>query len=398
MSRVFAANAGADLRARAAQRGVAYFLLVGLISLLAACASAPVARSPGAAASGGALPAPVSPEAAPERGMVMGKSLWVPVAWTDLPGFEQDNWFDAWSAWVRSCERVGVPWAASCSQVRSLSIASDSEQRVWLREHFQAYRVESLLGERDGLLTAYFEPEMAASRVPTSVYSVPLYRPPAGLAARKPWYTRKEMETLPAVQALLADRIIAYVADPVDALVLQIQGSGRLRFENPDGGGHHMLRLTYAASNDQPYRSVGRWLLDQGLVKDASWPGIKAWLAENPQRRDELLWSNPRTVFFREQPLSTLDADSGPPGAQGVALTPQRSIAVDPVCIPYGTPVWLVSEGPQTSLHRLVIAQDTGSAITGAVRADYFVGAGAPAAELAGRLRQSLQMWTIWPK
>jgi len=383
-------------------RWLAALLLVGV---LAGCASAPPGRATGAVGVSGSTAEGVvgggaqrSGVAASEPGMVMGKSRWVPVAWSDLPGFDQDNWFDGWGAWVRSCERPSSVWQARCAEVRGLSLATDQEQRDWLQQYFQAYRVESLLGDRDGLLTGYFEPELAASRVATSTYSVPLYGPPAGLVARKPWYTRKEMDTLPVAQEALAGHVIAYVADPVDAMVLQIQGSGRLRFEPEGGGPSHMVRLTFAASNEQPYRSVGRWLLDQGLAKDASWPGIKAWLAENPQRRDELLWSNPRTVFFREQPLLAVDADAGPPGAQGVALTPQRSIAVDPGSIPYGTPVWLVSEGTQTSLHRLVIAQDTGSAIVGAVRADYFAGAGAAAADLAGRLRQSLQMWAIWPK
>jgi membrane-bound lytic murein transglycosylase A len=196
----------------------------------------------------------------------------------------------------------------------------------------------------------------------------------------------------------LQGRAIAYVADPVDAMVLQIQGSGRLRIAQADGSAQ-LVRVAYAGTNDQPYRSVGRWLLDQGLIKDASWPGIKAWLVQNPQRQQELLWSNPRVVFFKEEPLSDLDAGFGPKGAQGVALTPGRSIAVDAGAnIPYGTPVWLVSNGTQTKLQRLVLAQDTGSAITGAVRADYFAGWGAQAQELAGRLRQPLQMWVIWPK
>ena len=114
-------------------------------------------------------------------------------------------------------------------------------------------------------------------------------------------------------------------------------------------------------------------------MRDASWPGIKAWLAQNPQRIQELLWSNPRVVFFREEPLTELDAAFGPRGAQGVPLTPGRSIAVDPDSIPYGTPVWLASSGPQANLQRLVMAQDTGSAIIGAVRADYFAGWGAEA-------------------
>ena len=143
---------------------------------------------------------------------------------------------------------------------------------------------------------------------------------------------------------------------------------------------------------------MGKWLLDQGLVKDASWPGIKAWLAQNPQRQQELLWVNPRVVFFKEEALSDLEMGFGPKGAQGVALTPGRSIAVDPQGMPYGTPVWLASRGPLVNLQKLVIAQDTGSAIVGAVRADYFVGGGASAGELAGRLKQPLQMWVLWPK
>jgi membrane-bound lytic murein transglycosylase A len=111
------------------------------------------------------------------------------------------------------------------------------------------------------------------------------------------------------------------------------------------------------------------------------------------------LWSNPRVVFFKEEAMTELDAAFGPKGAQGVALTPGRSIAVDATAgIPYGTPVWLTSSGPQNKLQRLVLAQDTGSAITGAVRADYFAGWGVQAQELAGRLRQPLQMWVLWPK
>ena len=159
-----------------------------------------------------------------------------------------------------------------------------------------------------------------------------------------------------------------------------------------------MVRMAYAGTNDQPYQSVGRWLLDQGAVRDASWPGIKAGPAQNPQRTQALLWSNPRVVFFREEPLTELDAAFDQRGAQGVALTPGRSIAVDPQSIPYGTPVWLSSTGPQTSLNRLVMAQDTGSAIVGAVRADWFAGWGAEAGELAGRLKQPLRMWVLWPK
>jgi membrane-bound lytic murein transglycosylase A len=195
----------------------------------------------------------------------------------------------------------------------------------------------------------------------------------------------------------LAGREIAWLADPVDALVLHIQGSGRLVVRETDGS-QRTVRLAFGGTNEHPYKSVGRWLLDQGLLKDASWSGIKAWIAQNPQRVQEMLWSNPRYVFFREEALPASEPDVGPRGAQGVPLTAGRSIAVDPGSIPYGTPVWLASQGPVTSLQRLVFAQDTGSAIVGAVRADYFAGAGPEAGELAGRLKQGLSLWALWPK
>ena len=264
-------------------------------------------------------------------------------------------------------------------------------------QRLQPYRVEALGEPTEGLLTAYFEPVLEASRVRRDQFQVPLYRPPAGLTTKKPWYTRHEMETLAPAKEALRGLEIAWVADPVDALVLQIQGSGRLRITETDGA-QRTVRLAFAASNEQPYVSVGRWLIDGGQLRDASWPSIKSWVARNPQRVREMLWSNPRTVFFREEPLSDLEAGFGPRGAQGVALTPGRSIAVDRSSIPYGTPVWLASAGPVLELRRLVLAQDTGSAIVGAVRADYFVGWGAAAGDIAGRVKQPLQLWALWPK
>jgi membrane-bound lytic murein transglycosylase A len=259
------------------------------------------------------------------------------------------------------------------------------------------YRVEPLQGSADGLLTGYYEPMLEGTRQPGGAYNVPLYRPPATLASRKPWYTRQEMDSLPEARAALRGREIAYIADPLDALMVQIQGSGRMRVTEPDGS-QRVVRLAYAGTNEHPYRSIGTWLLQNGSVRDATWPGIKAWVRQNPQRLNELLWINPRMVFFREEPLSELDAGFGPRGAQGVPLTPGRSIAVDKESIPYGAPVWLASPGPLVNLQRLVIAQDTGSAIVGAVRADYFTGWGPQAGEVAGRLKQPLQLWVLWPK
>jgi len=361
-----------------------------IVGSIAACSTGPVIAPP-------AEPQELPPPASMQGVLQQAKSRWVPVAWDDLPGFAQDDLHDAWNAWLRSCERPPARFAALCPEIRRLSIASDEEQRAWMRQRLQPYRVESLGGDPDGMLTGYFEPELQASRLPGNGFDVPLYRPPAGLGARKPWYTRQQIDTLAQAREALAGREIAWVRDPIEAMVLHIQGSGRLQLREPDGS-VHLVRLAFAGTNDQPYQSVGRWLLDRGLVRDATWPGISAWAQANPARVQEMLWANPRYVFFREEALADVDASAGPSGAQGVALTPGRSIAVDRGSIPYGTPVWLASSGPTTQLARLVLAQDTGSAIVGAVRADYFAGWGEQAGALAGRLKQGLRLWVLWPR
>lgn len=321
----------------------------------------------------------------------------MPVPWSDLPGFEQDPLHEAWDAWLRSCERPGPVFAPLCAEVRRLTIGDAAQQRAWMRERLQPYRVEDLSGASIGLLTGYFEPMLEASRLPSARFAVPVFRPPAGLTLRKPWYSRQEADTLPQAQAALRGREIAYIEDSVDALILQIQGSGRLRVRQPDGS-QVLLRLAFAGSNDHPYKSVARWLLDQSLVPDGSWSSVRNWARRNPERVHQMLWSNPRLVFFRDEVQMGTSAGEGPKGAQGVALTPGRSIAVDPGSIPYGTPVWIDSPGPSAHLQTLVLAQDTGNAIDGGVRADYFVGSGDSAMELSGRLKQSLRMWVLWPR
>ena len=370
--------------------------------MLAACGSVPLPpMEPPPAATVAVAPAAVS--IAPDDGaplprvIVQGRSRWQPVRWVELPGFADDALHEAWNAWIRSCERPAPPHAALCPEVRRLSIGSAEAQRAWMQQRLQPYRVEPLQAGAESLLTGYYEPVLEGTRQPTATHQVPLYRPPADLGARRPWYSRQEIDTSAQARAALRGREIVYLADPLDALSLQIQGSGRVRVTEPDGR-VNTVRVAFAGTNDHPYRSVGGWLLQQGALRDASWPGIKAWARANPQRVQEMLWSNPRVVFFREEALSELDAAFGPRGAQGVPLTPGRSIAVDKDSIPYGTPVWLASPGPLLSLQRLVIAQDTGSAIVGAVRADYFVGWGDAAGEIAGRLKQPLALWVLWPR
>ena len=389
--------------------GAAAVICALIVGSLGGCASnpidPPVTKEQAAPIATSTAPTPAVTTAAPPKlevgqTIIQARSRWVSVGWDALPGLQQDTMGPGWRAWIKSCERsasMAPALASLCPQAMALANADTAGQRAWMFRHLQPYRVESLQGETQGLLTAYYEPVLDVSRTPTTRFNVPLYAPPANLATRKPWYTRKEMDTLPEAKAALTGRALVYLADPVDAMVLQIQGSGRIRVQQADGS-FRTSRLAFAGTNEQPYKSVGKWLLDQGLTKDATWPGIKDWLARNPQRLQELLWSNPRMVFFREEALSNSDADAGPRGAQGVALSAGRSIAVDPGSIPYGTPVWISSSGPQTQLQQLVIAQDTGSAITGAVRADYFAGSGAQAGDLAGRLKQPLQMWVLWPK
>ncbi|GKS89338.1 MltA domain-containing protein [Acidovorax sp. SUPP2539] len=373
-----------------------------IVGTLVACSTTPLPPStplpPGASLPGvPGAPLPPEPTGPLPPPMAQPKSRWIPVHWAELPGFAEDSLHEAWNAWIKNCERPAPAFAPLCGEVRRLSIASADEQRAWMVARLQPYRIEAADGAVDGMLTGYYEPYLDAARQPGNGFNVPLYRLPAGYGARKPWYTRQQIDTLPEAQAALAGRVIAWVRDPVEALVVHIQGSGRLRVQEADGS-VTLLRVAFAGTNDQPYQSVGRWLLDQGLVRDATWPGIRAWTLQNPQRVQEMLWANPRYVFFREEPLNAMDAGFGPKGAQGVALTPGRSIAVDRQSIPYGTPVWLASTGPQVQLQRLVMAQDTGSAIVGAVRADYFAGWGPEAGELAGRLKQSLRLWALWPR
>ena len=328
------------------------------------------------------------------------RARWIAARWSDLPGWSGDRVGEFWPAFLRSCERPAAPWLAVCAAARQSFAAppADAALRDWLQQHLRAYRIESLARDPAGLATGYFEPLVEASREPKRGFRIALYGPPADLATRKPYWTRQQLETLPAAQKSLRGSEIAWVHDPLDALVLQVQGSGRLAFAGA-GGDVKVVRVAFAGHNDQPYQSIGRWLIDQGELRasEASWPSIRAWARQNPGRVDEMIRSNPRVVFFREEPLP--DPAIGPKGAQGVPLTPGRSIAVDPQSVPYGTPVWLDTSEPLSTrpLRRLVVAQDTGTAIVGAVRADYFWGWGDDAEAEAGRMKQPLRMWALWP-
>lgn len=377
---------------------------VFILGALAGCATAPppspapqVPPARTAPTAPTALPAPAAPlDAAP---LVRPRSRWLPVAWSELPGWDDDPVLQAWPALHAGCARPRPGWHELCARLLFDAPGDDHAARRWLVSHLQPFRVESLDGSPDGLITGYFEPLVEAARERSARFRIPLHGLPADLATRKPFWTRQQLDTLPAAMETLRGREIAWVEDPLDALLLQIQGSGRLRVTEPDGR-VQTVRLAYAGHNDQPYRSVGRWLVEQGELRleAASWPAIKTWALRNPRRVNEMLWVNPRVVFFREEALR--DPELGPRGAMGVALTPGRSIAVDPLSVPYGALVWLDTTMPLSNapLRRLVAAQDTGSAIVGAVRADYFWGWAGDAEAQAGRMKQPLRLWVLWPK
>ena len=400
-----------------------------LLALLGACAlSPPPASTPGSSgpASGSRAPdaaaplitSPANPPGTTSAELLRPRARWVPVDWSELPGWQADRSAELWPALRAGCAKPAPGWAAVCARASTFLPPDDGFARDFLQRELQAYRVESLTGEVQGLATGYFEPLLLASRKPRPGFAVALHRPPPDLAQRKPYWTRQQLDSLPAAQAGLRGQEIAYLASALDLLVLQIQGSGRLRISEPDGSSR-LVRVAFAGSNDQAYGSVGRWLINQGELQAdaANWPAIRDWgQRASPQRLQQMLWSNPRVVFFREEALpdevATGDGVSGqtgqtgplwpngPKGAQGVPLSAGRSVAVDPQAVPYGTPLWLDTTAPlsATPLRRLVMAQDTGTAITGAVRVDYFWGGGDAAEQQAGRMKQPLRVWALWPR
>lgn len=359
---------------------------------------------------------PASPRPAPESpSMQRSKSRWVQASWSDLPGWQTDRLSEWWPAWFKGCARPAAGWQTLCEEARRLG--SDWGQRVgddfvrqWVESQLQPWQVRSHEGQTTGLLTGYFEPLLDGQRSPNARFAWPLHRPPADLGQRKPHFSRAELESTPEGRAALAGRELVWLTDPLDVLLIQVQGSGRVRLldEATPQGEPKVVRLAFSGHNDQPYQSVARWLVEQGAftLEQASWPAIRNWSQANPSRVGEMMAANPRVVFFKEEALH--DPSSGPNGSQGVALTAGRSIAVDRDSVPLGTPVWLDSTQPQTwsaagvqpasPLRRLTMAQDRGGAILGAVRADYFWGLGDEALAQAGRTKQPLAMWVLWPR
>jgi membrane-bound lytic murein transglycosylase A len=351
----------------------------------------------------------------------------IPASYSDLPDWTSDRHGDALVALRRSCARIlGLPdarelgpgamagtaqaWRAPCEEALQIDPSDHANVRAFLERAFAPFGAADN-DAAEGLFTGYYEPELRGARAPGGRYTVPLHGRPADLVtvdlglfrpewrgqritgqlnsgALRPYPTRAEIEA----GALKGAPEIVWVDDPVDAFFLQVQGSGRVLFD--DGA---MLRVGYAAQNGHPYVAIGRELIARGVLtrETVSMQSIRAWLMANPGEAAAVMNLNPSYVFFR-----TLDGD-GPLGSEGVPLTPGRSLAVDRAFLAMGVPVWLDAEDPldpARRVRRLMVAQDTGGAIKGPVRGDVFWGHGADAAERAGRMRSRGRYWVLLPR
>lgn len=414
-----------------------------LLSVLAACSSVPhdpdtassTSPAPGGTATTDIAAQPLRvpalsslPETAPRT--LAGK--FVAVEWSALPGWQSDNLDQVWKAFLNNCKglmrpvsgslamparaapRAWQPVCAAASQWQGQPTPDAATLRQFLQTQLRPWRVLDAGGKiASNTVTGYYEPIIQASRQREGVYQWPLYAPPADLLTIDLGTVYPELAGKRVRGKLQGNRVVPYdtraqiaassnqppvivwAADPVEAFFLQIQGSGRVRL--PDG---NMLRLAYADHNGRPYASIGKWLADQGelTLAQASMQNIKAWAQRNPKRVQEMLNANTAMVFFNEEAI--VDPELGPKGAYGIPLVGQRAVAVDAGFVPLGSLIYLSTTYPASSqpLQRLMFAQDTGAAIRGAARTDFYWGSGDQAGEMAGRMKQSGQMWVLWPR
>jgi len=319
-----------------------------------------------------------------------------------LPGWKDDNHDEAYAAFLMSCRAILNGTKAMrqarpvygglyevCGRARAAGALDRDNARVFFEQNFKPVRLAQP-GETQGFFTGYYETEVHGSRVPTAEYSVPIYAAPAATVRKKQSKVFANFDRAQIEEGALKGKglEICWVKNPVDLFFAQIQGSTRVKLE--DG---KLLRLNYVASNGMKYYPVGRDLIDRGIItkEDMSMDRIRAWMDANPDEGKALRRKNKSFVFFTE---TSLAAHEECIGAQGVPLTPLRSVAVDKKLHVYGTPVWIdaelpiASEKPETKFQRLLIAQDTGSAIVGPARADIYFGAGEELGSIAGRVKQ----------
>jgi len=358
-------------------------------------------------------------------------SQYLPLAWSDVPGWNDDDQLAAYRTFRASCRPIaakpdgavedkalGDSLRDPCREARSADLADNAAAKAFFERHFEPLKI-SKLGDADGFVTGYYEPVIEGSRTQNEVYNVPVYRRPSNLFVRGfkqdapnlpnkgavyrkfgrrkliPYYDRAEIED-GAIEGRGLE--IAWLRNQTDLLFAQIQGSARISLD--DGS---TVRINYDAYNGFPYTPVGRILIERGIIprEQMSMQRIRDWMEQNPEGGNELRRMNRSYIFFREVQLSEKDEAVG---AQGIPLTPGRSIAVDKSLHVYGTPFFITGELPieseksKTAFHRLMIAQDTGSAIVGPARADLYFGAGQEAGKVSGRLKHSIQFVMLVPR
>jgi membrane-bound lytic murein transglycosylase A len=386
------------------------FLAALGLCFLSACAAIPPTSLPEVAVpeAGKPVQAEVAPPVEPPA---QALSL---ADWSELAAWGEGEQIHAWEAFQLSCSTLKrqAAWASVCESASSVP-AQPEQVRRFFESHFLPYRVSNPDKSRLGMITGYYEPLLNGSKTRTSRFRYPVYAPPSdlltvdlaavypelkGMRLRGrlqgskivPYYNRAEIEN---GSAPIKGTELYWVDDAVDLFFLQIQGSGKIRL--PSG---ELARVGYADQNGFPYKSIGKALVERGelTLDKASMQGIKDWAKRNPGKLNELLNTNASYVFFRELPNPL----GGPLGAMGLPLTEGRSIAIDPRSIPLGAPVFLMTTWPNENrpLNRLMMAQDTGGAIKGAVRADLFWGFGHEAGKLAGSMKQNGRMWVLLPK
>lgn len=389
------------------------FTAAAALLLLNACISSPPATNRPASAPPAATP-PEKPAGTTAAAVEAPTVTLRPADWNSLTGWMEDDIQPAWNAFLQSCAVLkNQPlWQDTCVQAGSLRGHSSSVLRQFFETRFTPHQVLNVDGSGEGLITGYYEPLLKGSRKPSRRYRYPIYTTPdellvidlgeiypelknmrlrGRLQGRKvvPYYSRAEIVSNPAP---LQGRELLWVDDEIDLFFLQIQGSGRVKLENGE-----IVRVGYSDQNGHPYKSIGRVLVERGelALEKASMQGIRAWGQKNPHKLAELLQRNSSFVFFRELPAGI----PGPLGSLGVPLTAGRSLAIDPRAVPQGAPVFLATTWPNTDkqLYRLMVAQDTGGAIKGNVRADFFWGFGPEAADQAGKMRQTGKMWVLMP-
>ncbi|GAB3422911.1 murein transglycosylase A [Massilia agilis] len=364
------------------------------------------------------MPPPVGPVAVPEVAPAKPQPapLMTPTTFELLPGWRDDDLRQAWPSFMASCRALGnrADWRPACTAARVVDGGDAGAIRSYFERWFVPNQIRAADGSDTGLITGYYEPMLHGVRKRHGSYQTPLYQVPddllsidlasvypdlkgrvlrGRLSGRKvvPYSTRAEIE-----RANLPGKELVWVNDPVEAFFLEVQGSGRVRLD--DTG--ETVRIAYADQNGHPYKAIGRWLVEKGelTVEQATAQGIKAWIAAHPERRQELFNVNPSYIFFKEEKLP--DPGVGPKGALGVPLTPARSVAVDPKFLPLGAPIFLstTEPGSEVPMRRLVMGQDTGGAIRGEVRADFFFGFGDGAADNAGLMKQRGSLWVLLPQ